>query len=124
MTILILSLEKSAAGVGANMVDVTGMNSFSEEIKDGVSLVYVYAPWCGPCKVISPALVDLSEQYPDVKFLKVNSETGADILTMLGVSTIPTVLIFKDGKRFSEDVGFRPNSIFEKNLKNAISRSE
>lgn len=106
------------------MVDVTGMNSFSEEIKDGVSLVYVYAPWCGPCKVISPALVDLSEQYPDVKFLKVNSETGADILTMLGVSTIPTVLIFKDGKRFSEDVGFRPNSIFEKNLKNAISRSE
>lgn len=106
------------------MIDVTGMDSFNEEIKEGVSLVYVYAPWCGPCKVISPALVDLSEQYPDVKFLKVNSETGSDILAMLDVSTIPTVLIFKDGKRFSEDVGFRPSGIFEENLKNAIARSE
>ncbi|WNW25026.1 thioredoxin family protein [Bacillus inaquosorum] len=106
------------------MIDVTGMDSFNEEIKEGVSLVYVYAPWCGPCKVILPALVDLSEQYSDVKFLKVNSETGSDILDMLDVSTIPTVLIFKDGKRFSEDVGFRPSDIFEENLKNAIARSE
>ncbi|SPT93230.1 thioredoxin family protein [Bacillus tequilensis] len=105
------------------MIDVTGMDSFNEEIKEGVSLVYVYAPWCGPCKLISPALVNLSEQCPDVKFLKVNSETGADILTMLNVSTIPTVLTFKDGERFSEDVGFQPSNVFEDKLKNAITVS-
>ncbi|OMQ06844.1 hypothetical protein BXO87_02235 [Bacillus sp. GZB] len=106
------------------MLDAIDVNSFNEETKDGVSLVYVYAPWCGPCKVISPVLADLSEQYPDVKFLKVNSETGVDILTRLNVSTIPTVLIFKDGKLFSEDVGFRPSSELEENLKNVMMRTE
>ena len=64
-----------------------------------------YAEWCGPCKSIAPKLDQWSEEYTDVKFYKVDVEKVPDVAQELGVSAMPTFILFKDGQKVTEVVG-------------------
>ena len=70
---------------------------FEETIKEGLMLVDFFATWCGPCKMLSPILDELSEEVKDVKFIKVDVDEEGDLAREYGVMSIPNVFLIKDG---------------------------
>ncbi|HEY8365337.1 MAG TPA: thioredoxin [Haloplasmataceae bacterium] len=83
-------------------------DNFNELIANGTVLVDFYADWCGPCKMLSPILEELSQEYDDVKFVKVNIDNSKSIAESYGIMHIPTLYIFKEGKVNAQTVGFMP----------------
>lgn len=85
---------------------LNGQN-FNNEILKGVVLVDFYADWCGPCKMIMPIIEEIAEEKTNITVGKVNVDNDAEIAIKYGVSSIPTLIIFKDGKEISRVVGYR-----------------
>lgn len=103
------------------MARVLKSNEFQREVLDqrGVVLVDFYADWCGPCKMLSPTLDKLDvEMRGRAKVLKVNVDQSGDISARYGVMSIPTVMIFKDGKPVDKVVGVQSID----NLRSKIAR--
>ncbi|KAG8527626.1 uncharacterized protein KY384_007779 [Bacidia gigantensis] len=63
------------------------------------------ATWCGPCKVVAPRIVKLSQQYENVRFYKMDVDELPDLAQELGVRAMPTFLVYKDGNKVEEIVG-------------------
>ena len=82
--------------------------NFNDLIGKGLTLVDFYADWCGPCKMLSPIIEELSNEVNDVKIIKVNIDEHSEIAQMYGVMSIPTLILFKDGKEINTNVGFIP----------------
>jgi len=73
--------------------------NFEETIKEGVSLVDFWAPWCGPCRMIAPVIEELAEDFEGkAKICKINTDEQQDLALRFGIRSIPTVLIMKDGE--------------------------
>lgn len=87
------------------------MNNFNEQIKEGVVLVDFFATWCGPCKMQSPVLEELKEDRSDVKVVKIDVDQETEIAREYGVMSIPTLILFKDGKEVAKNVGFMPKEL-------------
>lgn len=77
-------------------------NNFSEHIKNGTVLVDFYADWCGPCRMLSPTLEELSN---NINIVKVNVDAAPIIAQKFGIMSIPTLIVFKDGKEVNKKVG-------------------
>ncbi len=82
-------------------------NNFLNEINVGTTLVDFYADWCGPCKMIAPIVEEIANERTDITVGKVNVDNDADIAIKYGVSSIPTLIVFKDGKETARVVGYR-----------------
>lgn len=82
-------------------------NNFNTEISSGTVLVDFYADWCGPCKMIAPIVEDIANEKNDITVGKVNVDTDAAIAIEYKVSSIPTLIVFKDGKEYTRAVGYR-----------------
>ena len=83
--------------------------SFNEEILNykGVCIVDFWAIWCGPCKMLSPIFEEISNEYDNIKFCKLNVDYDKNnICKKYGVMSIPTIIIFKNGKEIKRNVGF------------------
>ena len=65
--------------------------------KDPVVVVDFWATWCGPCRMLAPVFEALSEEYKNVTFLKADVDENEDLAREYGISSIPNVLLFKDG---------------------------
>ena len=90
-------------------VKITAAN-FENEVmhSDKPVLVDFYADWCGPCKMLSPVLHELAEEKADeLKIGKVNVDEQMELAMRFQVSSIPMVVLFKDGKPVAKSVGFR-----------------
>lgn len=75
--------------------------NFKTEVLDykGVAMVDFWAPWCGPCRMVAPIIDQLAEEYAGkVKIGKVNTDENLALSTEYKIMTIPTMLVFKDGK--------------------------
>ena len=84
-------------------------------------LVDFWAPWCGPCRMVAPVVDELAEEYEGkVGFGKVNIDENPKIASRFGIMSIPTLLIFKDGKPLSNIVGFRPKAELKRSLDAAL----
>ncbi|MBO6145437.1 MAG: thioredoxin [Bacilli bacterium] len=90
------------------MIKQVNSEEFKKEIKDGVVFVDFFANWCGPCKMLSPVVEQLSEDIKDVKFIKVDVDAASEVAAEYGVMSIPTLIIFKDGKEISKQIGLMP----------------
>lgn len=93
-------------------VKITAAN-FENEVmhSDKPVLVDFYADWCGPCKMLSPVLHELAEEKADeLKVGKVNVDEQMELAMRFQVSSIPMVVLFKDGKPVTKSVGFRPKA--------------
>ena len=81
-------------------------NNYDEVVSSGLTLVDVFADWCGPCKVISPIIDELSSDYQgQVVFGKLNVDDAPEKTTELGVRNIPTILVYKDGQIVERNTG-------------------
>lgn len=89
------------------MKQATELN-FEELTKDGLVLVDFYADWCGPCKMIAPVLEEIDNEDQDVNIVKVNVDEQGVLAQRYGVMSIPTLVLFKDGQKVDQLVGFVP----------------
>lgn len=93
--------------------------SFKEVVLEAKMPVLVdfWAPWCAPCRAIAPAVEELAGEYAGrVDFAKVNVDENTKLATEFGVRSIPTLLIFKDGKPLTQMVGLRSKAELKKQL--------
>lgn len=90
-------------------------STFKAEVEDSPipTLVDFWAPWCGPCRVLSPIIEEIARDFSGrVKVVKLNTDDNPEIATKLRIQSIPTVLLFKDGKIVDQTVGARPKAHF------------
>ena len=100
------------------MVKEITEREFSNVIKSNKKvLVDCYAPWCSPCKMISPIVDMLSEEIKDVSFYKINVDNAQEMAVNYGIMSIPTLLIFENGEMKNRVVGFRSKGELEDLLK-------
>ena len=82
-------------------------------------IVDTWAPWCGPCKGIEPYFEQLSEQYGDkIRFVRMNMDTESTFAQMHMISSLPTFVVFKDGKPFNSLIGAKRDK-----LKNLVEKT-
>lgn len=88
------------------VIKLTAQN-FEEEVmqSDKPVLVDFYADWCGPCKMMSPIVEEISDEKADAKVCKLNIDEEMEIAQKYGVMSIPTFMVFKDGKVAKKDMG-------------------
>ena len=92
---------------------------FPAEVEQGKGVFFVdfWAPWCGPCRMMAPVFEKMAEKYPKIKFCKVNTTEHMQKAGQYGVSGIPCIIVFRDGKEVDRLVGFRPEEAFEQEVK-------
>ena len=107
------------------MKEVTiNKSNFEKEIlnSDKPVLLDFWAGWCGPCKMLSPVLSEIAEEYLDtVKVAKVNVDEETELAMNFRVSSIPMLVLFKDGKVISTSVGYRPKNEIVNELKKSLT---
>ena len=97
-------------------VILTNQN-FKEEVKEGLVLVDFFATWCGPCKMLAPVLSQIAEEKKGkVKVGKVNVDDENELAMKYGISSIPTLILFKDGKPLKTLIGLSSKSEIENML--------
>ena len=87
-------------------IHVTTDHFETEVLKSDVPvLVDFYADWCGPCKMLAPLVEQFAQENPQVKVCKINVDDQADLAMDYDVRSIPTLVVFKDGKEANRSVG-------------------
>ena len=100
---------------------LTDSNFASEVTKYPIMLVDFWAPWCGPCKMVSPIIEQLSREYSGrVAFGKVNVDENQRIAASFGIQSIPTLMMFKGSKAVDVIIGAMPKAQIEMKLKQQL----
>ncbi|OIO34672.1 MAG: thioredoxin [Candidatus Omnitrophica bacterium CG1_02_41_171] len=107
------------------MAEVIELNadSFKKEVIDCELPVLVdcWAPWCQPCLIVAPIVEELAKEYQGkVKFCKLNVDENSDIAARYGIMSIPTLLIFKEGKVVDQIIGAVPKEMISEKLDNIL----
>ena len=85
-------------------------NNFQEEVmnSDKPVLVDLWAPWCGPCRMVLPIIEEIAEENEDIKVVKINVDEDPELANQFGVMTIPTLYVFKNGQAVNHRSGAMP----------------
>ena len=94
-----------------SVITLTSEN-FQKEVmeSDKPVLVDFWASWCGPCRMVSPLVDEIAEERSDVKVGKINVDEQDGLAAKFNVMSIPTLIVFKDGKQTNKAVGARPKA--------------
>lgn len=80
---------------------------FETEVQGEIVIVDFYADWCGPCQMLAPVLEELDKEV-NIKIVKINTDDLPNIARMFRIMSIPTLLLFKNGKFVKKDLGYMP----------------
>ena len=97
-------------------VQKLNQNNFDNTVANGTALVDFYADWCGPCRMVSPIVDEIAEERSDITVGKVNVDDENALAMKYGVMSIPTLIVFKDGKEKTRIVGARPKAAILRSL--------
>lgn len=95
-------------------VELTEENFEATVLRDGIALVDWWASWCGPCRMFAPVFQAASEQHPDITFGKVDTEAQQGLAAAARISSIPTLMVFRDGILVVAQAGALPAQSLEK----------
>jgi thioredoxin 1 len=96
-------------------------NSFKKTISSGVTLVDFYADWCGPCRMIAPIIEELSTEFDGkAKIAKLDIEKAQEVTSEFQVTSIPTIILFKDGNEIKRIVGLRDKETLKTLVSSAL----
>ena len=89
--------------------------NFDKEVlqAEGTVLIDFWAAWCGPCRMIAPAVEKIAEEHPEVKVCKINIDDEQELAIRHGVMSIPTLMVVKNGEIVNTAVGLRPKEEIE-----------
>lgn len=96
------------------MILDVGVDNFMQEVLESKLPVLVdfWAPWCGPCKAVAPIVEKLANENKDkLKVVKVNTDENSELPSKYGIMSIPTLILFKNGKEIDRITGFNPDKI-------------
>lgn len=88
------------------MIFLEKENDFFELIKKDLVLVDFYATWCGPCRMISPIIDEISKEKEDLTVIKVDVDKFPTLASKYGIMSIPTLMVFKKGQAVKTSVGY------------------
>ncbi|MCD6578160.1 thioredoxin [bacterium] len=97
--------------------------NFQEEIGNhkGVAIIDFWAVWCVPCRMVSPIIEQISEEYAgQIKVGKLNVDENRNIAAQFGIMSIPTIMIFQDGQMVDQIIGAVPKSVIIAKVKNYL----
>jgi thioredoxin len=103
-------------------INLTEAN-FTKEVLESDKLVLVdfWAPWCGPCKMLSPVIEELAKEYDGrAKICKLNTDENMALASKFQITSIPCIILFKAGNAVQKIVGFRPKNDIKKAIDDAI----
>jgi len=95
---------------------ITGQNLEATLTKPGIVILDFWAPWCGPCRSFAPIFEAAAERHADVVFGKVNTDEEQELAGSFGISSIPTVMVFRDGIGVFQQPGMLPAQALDKLL--------
>ena len=95
------------------IIDVNKDN-FDSEVLTGTVLVDFNASWCGPCRMIRPILDEIAEEKENAKIVSVDIDEQSDLAMKYNVTSIPCLVLFKDGKEVKRSIGLKPKEELEK----------
>ena len=87
-------------------------NSFQNEVLNSEKPVLLdfWAPWCGPCRMVSPVVDEIASERSDIKVVKINVDEEQELAMQFGVMSIPTLVVMKNGKIVNQVTGARPKA--------------
>lgn len=103
------------------MLHVTNENYEKEVLKsDKPVIVDFWAEWCMPCRMLGPIFEEVSNEMPDVKFAKLNTEEHPDVAGQYNIMGIPCMIVFKDGKEVDRIVGMTPKDVLKERIQQIV----
>jgi thioredoxin 1 len=115
-------IEPKGADVAGQVHDVTDATFESEVLESETpTLVDFWAPWCGPCRMVSPILEQINEERDDLRVVKLNVDENQNTAVRYEVLSIPTMILFKDGQIAKKLIGAQPRARIEAELEPALA---
>ena len=101
-----------------NLFEITDSNFEAEVLKSDIPVfVDIWAPWCGPCRIVCPIIEGLANEYAGkMKVCKLNVDDNSETAMKYQIQSIPTILIFKGGKEVQRLICARPKQVFKKEI--------
>jgi thioredoxin len=108
--------------VAGNLPEVTDSNFQAEVLESEIAvLVDLWAPWCGPCRIIAPHLEELASEREDLRVVKLNVDDNPQTAAKYNVMSIPTLLLFKNGQVAHQIIGALPKNRLVQELEPALA---
>ena len=104
------------------VIDISDQNFEEEVLKSTLPvMVDLWAPWCGPCRMIAPLVESLAEKYDKgFKFCRLNVDENPQTASKYGIMSIPTLMFFKDGKLMETVVGAVPERVLQPKIEELL----
>ena len=102
-------------------VNVTSSEFEALVLKGGITFVDFWAAWCGPCRSFAPVFEKASETYPEITFAKVDTDAESEIAAAANITSVPTLMAFRDGILLFRQPGALPAASFEELIQNIKS---
>ncbi|MCI6771746.1 MAG: thioredoxin [Oscillospiraceae bacterium] len=93
-----------------SVFSVTKDNFETVKTSEKTVLLDFYADWCGPCRMVSPLVDEIAEEHPEYLVGKINVDEEGELAAAFGVTSIPTLVVMKDGKVVNQSAGARPKN--------------